>query len=251
MKNTVINLKKILALSILLSTSSVYAFQIESGEYEKKSNSYDDVAYYSYLSEWNKELTTVKPNFKIVSIDQNNIIIDDAKNSKRKRFYSPIVINLSKNGIEEINNNAILAIKRKYSKNSFAEKVQSISTELISDTNNRMDFSVHIDLAFQSVFGSVDNVRITTDWSLENSTCKHLIRNEKEVSDKKGNIHFDINESTKNISCIKMTSFKNARITDFQSSLDSKLNKVVAFAADVAIQLMLSAVQVEDILIKK
>lgn len=251
------SLSKTTFLSFIAFSASANAFVMEAGEYIKGDlDLKDPVAIYQYQNNGLPSESSYSPDAKIniKFLDSNTVVLSNAGNNN---FYpKPIVINLGQNGETNINDTAFKALKTKYADSKFANLVQNISTQVTSRTNDQLYFTVNFDLNLNSNFGIVKNIRLSTDFSLEKFKCKKQISNYivTPIYTANGAVasYQYKNEIRKsNIDCIKLISFKNTRITDFDTNLDSKLNKAVGFAADIAVQLITSAIHNTEYLLKK
>lgn len=241
-------IQKMALIGFLMSSVTTHAFQIENGNYDKRGyNENDKVISHSWADSSDNSFGEIDifSALRIEQIDFNNFVISNSTTSNNhSKFPQAIAINLSTNGIQSINRPGFQALKAKYGKNKFANMIKNISTEVLERSEDKLEFAVHFDLDLNSNFGIVNNIRLTTEMALEKTKCFHI--GEKYDSQSGKSVIKKIA-----LDCIKLNSFKNTRLTEFSTNLKSEINKIVAFAADIAIQLMTSAVNIEEILVKE
>lgn len=246
--------KKLIVLLAFAIPFSAQAFEFESGNYSKRSYNYDydkELYLHDGMSVNQALSDRLRTNLKITNMGNDNLIATSIKNGTSLPY--PIVINLS-NRYENINDNALRTLKKKYENSGFAKLVKGVGIETLNRTNDELNLAIHFDLGINSVFGIVNNIRLTSEFSFKKNQCEFDIKKTQKRTVKEDGYEYTtydwISAGKKKVDCIKMNSFKNTKITEFKTSL-GQYDKIMGLAADVAVQLIFSNINVEEVLIKQ
>lgn len=203
--------------TIIATLATVMTFSIAGQASVLKSGNYQ---MNSYNETWSE---SPRADIKISNNNHGQIIIRDKDVLKGS---TPLIISPNKlESRQGLNGLLVEKAKAAYKDNAFVDKVEGIDVVVTENSNKKLALELSFNLNFISTFGEVKKLRLTSDVSFTNSTCKY--------------------ESTSRlVECIKLESFKNIRVTDMQTSFERLgYDKLIGFISDIVIQTVLSPVR--------